>query len=45
MTISSTVVTTAGAVRGGVSGGIGRYLAIPYAAPAVGAARFASPTP
>jgi para-nitrobenzyl esterase len=45
MTISSTVVTTTGAVRGGVAGGIRRYLAIPYAAPAVGAARFAAPTP
>jgi len=37
--------TTAGRIRGGSEGGVRRFFGIPYAAPPVGARRFAPPEP
>jgi len=40
-----TIVTTAGTVRGRSANGVRTFLAVPYAAPPVGANRFAPPQP
>ncbi|MBQ0927053.1 carboxylesterase/lipase family protein [Saccharopolyspora endophytica] len=40
-----TLTTTGGAVRGSTSGGVRRFLDIPYAAPPRGTGRFAAPEP
>jgi para-nitrobenzyl esterase len=46
MTENDVIVTTAaGALRGQASGGIRRFLGVSYAAPPVGALRFAAPAP